>query len=119
MFGGILGLFLAVWRGLAADRQSRASRSQADVSRRAHITEVFNDAVKQLGSERLEMRLGAIYTLKQINNDFPDFKHYVFQLLSSYVRERTSGVDPTYKVEADVREIIDFFEGRARRRLSA
>lgn len=68
--GGGAGLVIAVWRGYAADRQSRASRSQADTARRAHITEVYKDAVGQLNHERLEIRLGAIFTLVRIYEDF-------------------------------------------------
>ncbi len=105
---GGMGLLLAVWRGIAADRQSRASRSQANIARRAHTTEVFKDAVGQLNNERLEIRLGAIYTLKQISDDFPEFKHYVFQLLTAYLKERTTGADPNVVPSVDVTEIMEF-----------
>lgn len=105
---GGFGLTLAVWRSIAADRQSRASRSQAEIARRAHTTEVFKDAVEQLANERLEIRLGAFFTLRQISTDFPEFNHYVFQLLSAYVRERTAGADPNSSVTADVRSIMDY-----------
>ncbi len=108
--GGGLGILLAVWRGIAADRQSRASRTQADIARRAHTTEVFKDAVSQLNNERLEIRLGAIYTLRQISKDFPEFKHYVFQLLTAYLKERTAGADPNATPSVDVNEIVEFVQ---------
>jgi hypothetical protein len=105
---GGAGLAIAIWRGYAADRQSRASRSQADTARRAHITEVYKDAVGQLSHERLEIRLGAIFTLKQISEDFPEFKHYVFQILTAYAKERSAGADPGEDVDRDMKEIMAF-----------
>ena len=108
VLAGAVGVGLAVWRGFAADRQSRASRSQAEIARRAHTTEVFKDAVEQLSNDRLEIRLGAIFTLRQISDDFPDFKHYVFQLLTAYMKEQTAGSDPETDPSADIREIVEF-----------
>jgi hypothetical protein len=110
--GGAIGIGLAFWRSLAADRQSLASRSQAETARRAHITEVFKDAVGQLSHERLEIRLGAIFTLSQISVDFPDFRHYVTQVLTAYVRERTAGANPDLEPPPDIREIMVFLQER-------
>lgn len=109
---GVFGLLLAFWRSIAADRQSRASRTQADIARRAHTAEVFKDAVSQLNSERLEIRLGAIYTLIQIDKDFPEFGHYVFQLLTAYLKERTASADPGIESGVDMKEILTFLQAR-------
>lgn len=108
VIGGTIGVLLAIWRGIAADRQSRASRSQAEIARRAHTTEVFKDAVQQLSNERLEIRLGAIFTLRRISYDFPEFRYYVFQLLTTYLKEQTTGADPNLEPRADIREIVEF-----------
>ena len=102
------GLLLAGWRGLAADRLSKASQSQAEIARRTHTTEVFKDAVSQLSDERLEIRLGAIFTLQQISTDFPEFEHYVFQVLNAYVRERTENADPAEQMGRDIDAILRF-----------
>lgn len=93
---------------LPADRQSRASRSQAETARRAHTTEVFNDAVEQLNNDRLEIRLGAIFTLKQISEDFPEFRHYVVQLFTAYVKEQTAVSDAEEIPQNDIVEIVKF-----------
>jgi hypothetical protein len=84
-----------------------ASRDQATIGRRAHVTELFNAAVEQLGHERLEIRLGAILTLKRMSFDFPDFSDAVFELLSTYVRERSRDVEGEQPT-ADIREIMRF-----------
>ena len=41
-----------------------------------------------LADERLEVRLGAIFTLRQIAADFADLTGDVFDLLAAYVRNR-------------------------------
>ncbi|MSO75705.1 MAG: hypothetical protein EXQ87_02170 [Alphaproteobacteria bacterium] len=87
---GALGLGLAAWRGLAASRQSKAAADQAAISRRTHVTELFGKAVSQLGAERLEVRLGGIYMLRRIADDFPDFTLSVLELLTAYIRGRAT-----------------------------
>lgn len=105
--GGAIGLALAIWRGIAADRQSKASRERAETARRTHVTEVLNEAIGHLGDKKLEIRLGAIYALRMITEDFPETLGWITELLSAYARERKPL--PGEKVlPVDVREIIDF-----------
>lgn len=80
----LVGLWLA-WRKLTPER------TQADLARRAHVVELFNRAVGQLSDERLEVRLGAIYVLRDISLGFPDLAEPVVELLQIHLRERTTG----------------------------
>jgi hypothetical protein len=105
---GAVGLGLAAWRGLAASRQSKAAADQAAISRRAHVTELFGKAVSQLGADRLEVRLGAIYMLRRIADDFPDFMPNVLELLVEYVRERAT----EDRSAPDVRAIVRFLTSK-------
>jgi hypothetical protein len=67
-----VGAFLA-WRQLSpAALQARSANTQAELARRAHVTELFNRAVGQLSDPKLEVRLAAVYILRQVANDFPD-----------------------------------------------
>ena len=107
--GGAFGLYLAWKRVVASNNQADASLRQSDtaikqaeLARRAHVAELFNQSVGQLGEDKLEIRLGAIYTLRQISRDFPDLTEAVFELLSVYVRENS-------KTELDS-DRIDIFE---------
>lgn len=87
-FGGVV---LAWWK-LAPERtQAGSAAAQADLARRAHVTELFNRAAGQLGEERLEVRLAAIYVLREIGRDFPDLANPVFELLQAHLRERQTG----------------------------
>jgi hypothetical protein len=82
---------------------------QADVAQPNHVVEMFNRAVDQLGSEKLEVRLGAIYTLKRISRDpqYLDYKVPILETLTAYVRERTREVADA-ESPVDIREIMKF-----------
>ena len=85
--GGGFGLYLAWKRVTAANKQADAQIRQAELARRAHVAELFNRAVGQLKDRKLEVRLGAILTLHQICNDFPDLSVPVIRLLTTYLQE--------------------------------
>ena len=75
------------------------------LTRRAHVAELFNRATSQLSDDKLEVRLGAIYTLRQIGSDYPDLSSPVIELLTTYLRESVEnyGDEPP---PPDVREIM-------------
>jgi hypothetical protein len=82
----IVGALLA-WRQLSpASLQARSAIRQADLARRAHVTELFNRAAGQLRDPNLEIRLAAIYVLREVARDFPDLSNPVFELLQAYLR---------------------------------
>ena len=102
-----LGLVLAWWRSRASNRQAIAALRQAEVAQRDHVVEMFNRAVDQLGNDKLEVRLGAIYTLKRISRDpaYAEYRIPILETLTAYVRERTRG-DTSAEPPVDVREIM-------------
>jgi len=71
VLAAFVGIYLAWKRVTAATIQADATLAQAQLARRDHVAELFNRAVSQLTHEKLEVRLGAIYTLRQIARDFP------------------------------------------------
>lgn len=81
------GIYLAWRRVRASTRQADAALWASEMARRDHVAELFNRAVGQLTDSRLEVRLGAVYTLRQISNDFPDLARPTFELLSTFLRE--------------------------------
>ena len=100
-----VGIFLAWKRVTAATRQADATLQQAELAQRDHVAELFNRAVGQLTDAKLEVRLGAIYTLRQIARDFPDLAEPTLELLSTYLREsvgKYEGEEPPI----DVREVV-------------
>src|SRR4051794_17336542 len=66
---GMVALLLA---GAALSQARTAAlrhNAQTDADRQRHITESFSKAVEQLGSEKMEARLGGIYTLERISHE--------------------------------------------------
>ena len=104
-----VGLYLAWKRVFAANRQAEASTRQTELARRDFVAELFNRAVGQLADGRLEVRLGTVYILQQIAEDFPDLAQPVYRLLAAYLREaetdyRDSEPPPVIK------EIMEFVQ---------
>ena len=62
-------------------------------SRRAtnltHARELYTEAVRQLGSDTLDVRLGGIYALERIATVYAADHHTVVDVLSAFVREHT------------------------------
>jgi hypothetical protein len=107
LIAGVIGLGIAWWRSRAANLQAQAALEQTELARRDHTTELFNRAVGQLGDEKLEVRLGAIYTLRAICED-RGFKAYtapIMETLSAFVRER--GAPVSGEVPTDVKAIVE------------
>jgi hypothetical protein len=107
----VAGLILGGMRVVAANRQAQAALRQAELARRDHVAELFNRAVGQLDDPKLQVRLGAIYTLQQIERDFPDLAGAVFELLSAYLRENAVDYGDA-EPPVDVREITRILRGR-------
>lgn len=115
---GGAGLYLAWLRVTATNRQAEAQTrqaetaiSQAELSRREHVAERVNRAIGQLADPKLEVRLGAVYSLREIVQDFPERAHAVVEMLSAYLREnpRDYGDRPP---PVDVREIMKLVHRR-------
>lgn len=112
VIGGIIGIFLAWMRVSASTRQADASLQQAELARRGHVAELFNRAVGQLTHEKLEIRLGAIYTLRQVGRGFPDLSEPTFELLTTYLRESV-GAYGDREPPVDVREVMNILKDRS------
>lgn len=109
--GGAFGLYLAWKRVTVANKQAESQLRQTEMARRHHVAELFNRAVGQLKDEKLEVRLGAIYTLQQVCKDFPDLSEPVMQLLTTYIQEnRVEYQDAEPPV--DVRVIMSLIKDR-------
>ncbi len=106
-----VGAYLA-WRQLSpAASQARAASTQAELARRAHVTELFNRAVGQLRNPNLEVRLAAIYVLREVAKDFPDLSDPIFELLQAYLR--VGNIDyGDEEPPIDVKEIVSLLRNR-------
>src|SRR5690348_3187377 len=107
----IVGAVLA-WRQLSpAASQARSANMQAELARRTHVTELFNRAVGQLRDPNLEVRLAAIYVLREVAKDFPDLSNPVFELLQAYLRAGNIDYGDD-EPPIDIREIVKLLRSR-------
>jgi hypothetical protein len=99
--GAIFLIYAAIQQAqIAANRH--AAQTNADLQRR--ITETFSKAVEQLGNERVEVRVGGIYTLERLAGEAlaspagegngPDLYWTVMETLTAFVRERARWEEP-------------------------
>jgi hypothetical protein len=107
----LVGALLA-WRQLSpASIQARSANAQADLARRGHVTELFNRAVGQLRDPNLEVRLAAVYVLREVAKDFPDLSNPVFELLQAYLR--ASDIDyGDHEPPIDIKEITKVVQSK-------
>ena len=59
------------------------------LSRESHVTDRYTKAIEQLGSEGLDVRLGAIYALERIMFDSPRDHPTIVEVLAAFVREHS------------------------------
>jgi uncharacterized protein YjbI with pentapeptide repeats len=83
--GGLIALIVAFGQFKTA-RLRHEEQTRADLQRR--ITESFSKAAEQLGSDKLEVRLGGIYTMERISKESPADYWTVMETLTAFVRER-------------------------------
>ena len=75
------------------------------------MTELFNRAVGQLRDPNLEVRLAAIYVLREVAKDFPDLSNPVFELLQAYLRAGNIDYGDD-EPPIDIREIVRVLRSR-------
>jgi hypothetical protein len=57
------------------------------LSREGQVTDRYTKAIEQLGSDKLDVRIGGIYALERIARDSRDDHPQVVEVLTAYVRE--------------------------------
>jgi uncharacterized protein YjbI with pentapeptide repeats len=67
-------------------RQLQTGREQLQIAQQGQVTERFSRAIDQLGHGGLDVRLGGIYALERIANDFPDDRATIAEVLTAFVR---------------------------------
>lgn len=96
-----------------------SSMQTLDLARNGQLTDRFSKAVEQLGSDKLDVRLGGIYALERIAHDSEKDHTAINEILTAFVREhshrKNSGPEATDEAlpleaprqPADVQAILD------------
>jgi hypothetical protein len=58
------------------------------------VTDRYTKAIEQLGSGKLDVRIGGIYALERIAHDSPRDHPAVLEVLAAFVREHSHGQWP-------------------------
>lgn len=90
IMAGVLAI-IGIYMG---HRRIRAVERQVPVAQEGQITERFTRAIEQLGSDKMEIRLGGIYALERIANDSDKDYWAIMETLTAYVRERAAWREP-------------------------
>ena len=89
--------FMAESLRLAEENLRQTTRGQEETLRlteRGHLTDRYGKAIEQLGSDKLDVRLGGIYALEQFANDTDHDRDQatVVEVLSAFVRVHSQPV---------------------------
>jgi Pentapeptide repeats (8 copies) len=92
LLAGLIGVgaLLTFWLN---SRMYRITARTLELTEQGHITERYTKAIEQLGSEKLDVRLGGIYALERIAVDSERDHPTVVEVLSAFVREHS---DPAH-----------------------
>ncbi|MBV8521785.1 MAG: pentapeptide repeat-containing protein [Acetobacteraceae bacterium] len=96
----VIGAHAALKNARSATRQAETAslrhKEQTEADRQRHMTESFSTAMEQLGSEKLELGLGGIYTLEQISQERGQENYYwpIMETLTAFVREHARWAEP-------------------------
>ena len=71
------------------------------LSREGHITDRYSKAIEQLGSDKIEVRLGGIYALERLMRDSPSDQPTIMEVLAAYVRHHTMKDKPINRAARD------------------
>ena len=89
--------------GIAARRHD----AQTEADRQRRITESFSKAVEQLGSDKIETRLGGIYTLERISRESPTDYWPIMETLTAFVRERARWKEPDASASETIADLSE------------
>jgi hypothetical protein len=70
--------------------EAQAQRRTLELTEQGQVADRYTKAIEQLSSDKLALRIGAIYALERIASDFVKDHPTVMEVLSAFVRERPS-----------------------------
>jgi len=105
-----LGLALATWRSIIADKNTQIADRNSLIAEDNSITDAFTRAIEQLGSglddkPNIEVRLGAIYALERLSQKNDAYYQAIIDILASYVRNNAPIPPESERFEDDMTRI--------------
>lgn len=98
---------LLVFYGLLLNaRRTKAMEIQNEISMSGQVGERFKNAIEHLGSENSAIILGGIYALHRIAKENDSYRPVVFEILCSYIREKTHSIKLKEDIDPDDLQLI-------------
>jgi len=93
---GLVATLAALGAGVGLAYTARTYR----LSREGHLTDRYTKAVEQLGSDKIEVRLGGIYALERLMRDSSTDQPTIVEVLAAYIRQHAPLSHPALAVSA-------------------
>jgi hypothetical protein len=87
ILGGAFFLFGLYFTWLNLEATKEKNRADLYIAQEKQTTDLFTRAIGQLGSDKLEVRLGGIYALERIARESEKDHGPIMEVLTAYVRE--------------------------------
>ena len=100
--GGLL-LFVTAWVSI---QNLKATQRNVLVAEEKQVTERFTQAINQLGSDKIEVRLGGIYALERIARDSEKDHWTIMEVLTSFVQEKSASANSDPTIERDIQAAL-------------
>ncbi|MFD5176759.1 pentapeptide repeat-containing protein [Nocardia sp. NPDC058379] len=82
----------------------QSTRDQYGLSAQGQVTERFTNAVENLGSEKINVRLGGIYSLERLAKDSTEDQPTIIEILSGFIRTQAPADVPECTLPKLVRD---------------
>jgi uncharacterized protein YjbI with pentapeptide repeats len=119
----IAGLFAAGALVFTA-RNFTLSRRTFELTEQGQVTERYTKAIEQLGSDKLDVRIGGIYALERVARDSARDHPTVIEVLTAFIREHSreqwptpvEGREPERSIRPDVQAAVTVVARRDEKR---
>jgi hypothetical protein len=81
-----VGGLVVLYGGYVGWRQLRVSQETLRATQDGHLTDRFSRAVEQLGSDKIDVRIGGLHALRRIAEQSPDERDAVISIQAAYLR---------------------------------
>jgi uncharacterized protein YjbI with pentapeptide repeats len=95
------GRLLTFGAGLFAAAALLFTARNFALSREGQVTDRYTKAIEQLGSDKLDVRLGGIYALERVARDSPRDHSTVMKVLAAFIREHSHDQWPSTPPDSD------------------
>ena len=79
----------------AMEVTERGQQRALELTEQGQVTDRYTKAIEQLGSDKLDVRIGGIYALERVARDSPRDHSTVMDVLAAFVREHSHEPSPT------------------------